>query len=96
MNITRKVRVRSLVKPKRKFSLKLPNFLRLLGLKNFSWLIGLTIIGGVLHFKGTPKILWEYTYTSSNRKTSCTYIGLSTQTIPATSGDCSIFVLLKD
>lgn len=96
MNINRKVRVRSLVKPDRKISLKIPTFIRLFGAKNFFWLVGLSIIGGVLHFKGTPKVLWEYTYTSSNYKTSCTYIGLSTQTTPATSGDCSVFVLLKD
>lgn len=90
------VTARSFIKTKKKVSLKIPNLIKLIGFKNFFWLIGLITVAAILHLKGTPKILWEYTYTNSNSKTSCTYIGLSTHTIPATAGDCSVFVLLRD
>ncbi len=96
MSGNRQVSVRNLDTKPRPPKFRIPNLLRVIGLKNFAWII---ILGGCafsLHFFGTPHMLFDYRYVGSkNTKTDCTYLGLHSQTVPARDGDCPIMILLK-
>ncbi|MEM9670884.1 MAG: hypothetical protein AAF950_18425 [Pseudomonadota bacterium] len=90
------VTVQNYIRRERSFSLAVPRMLKLIGLKNFVWLIALGIVLTVLQTKGTPHILFEYQYIGSKEnKTSCGYVGLHPQIRPASQGHCSVLVLLK-
>lgn len=79
-----------------KRSWRIPTFLKLIGLSNFVWVIGLVGLFTLIHLEGTPHVLFEYShYGSSGVKTSCAYLGLNSQRVPATGGDCPIVTLLK-
>lgn len=87
---------KSLVKSARKRRWQMPTILKQLGVKNFVWVFGVIGVAALLHLKGTPHILFEYTYAGSkSRKIDCTYLGLNPQTIAATDGHCSIIRLLR-
>ena len=96
--MTNRLRVtsRNFAKREKRFSPKLPRTLQLVGLQNFIWLAALLIATSVLHVKGTPHVLFDYRYAGSKyNKTDCTYIGLHTQRVAASSGHCPALVLLK-
>lgn len=92
-----KVTARSNVKPKRNWArIKVPGLLRMVSPFSFLWIP--LVLGCLLTFsvKGTPHILFEYSYSGSkNFKTSCTYVGLHPQRMNPIGNDCPIFRLLQ-
>ncbi|MEM7522452.1 MAG: hypothetical protein AAF360_01570 [Pseudomonadota bacterium] len=65
----------------------------------FLWTLVPVAIAGVYHAKGTPHLIWSYTFApngdphnpfADRHYWTCTYWGLSGQhTVPATAGHCS-------
>ena len=75
---------------------QMPTAIRIIGLRNFIWVFVLAGIAGFLYLRGTPHILFEYSYFGSkDHKTDCTYTGLHPQTVGASGGKCPIIRFLK-
>lgn len=87
---------RSYAKATSKRRWQMPTLLRLIGMRNFVWIFALVGIAGFLHLRGTPHVLFEYSYFGSkDHMTDCTYLGLHTQTVSAIHGKCPIIRFLK-
>ena len=97
MSSSEKVTARSHVKRTKRRSIRMPTMLRIVSPANF---LGLGIVAAlalVFAMKGTPHLLFEYTYTSSKSvKITCTYLGLHSQTVSAIDHDCPVIRILGD
>lgn len=91
------VTARSFIRSRKRRIFRLPSALRVVGLVNFIG-IGLSLAMVLtLYLKGTPHILFQYTYAGwKSHKTSCTYVGLHTQTVGPVGRDCPAIRLLRE
>lgn len=81
---------------KGRLRVNLPIALRVIRLRDFGWVVVLVGLFVWLKLSGTPHFLFKYQYAGTREhKTSCTYVGLNSQTVPAEFGGCQLIKLLK-
>ena len=92
----RDVTSRSYMKRPRRPLPQLPRWVRLMRPLDFTWAILLAGLVYVLEVHGTPHVLVSYSYAGSRaHKTSCTYYGIHSRTLPAENAGCPFITLLR-